>query len=30
MRDSQMSQYLIELYTPNASWKALPSERRQQ
>ncbi|NOK02953.1 MULTISPECIES: DUF6616 family protein [Myxococcus] len=25
-----MSQSLVELYTPNASWKALPAERRQQ
>lgn len=25
-----MSHYLIELYTPNAAWKALPAEQRQQ
>lgn len=25
-----MSHYLIELYTPNAAWKALPTEQRQQ
>lgn len=25
-----MSHYLIELYTPNAVWKALPAEQRQQ
>lgn len=25
-----MSQYLIELYTPNAAWLALPREQRQQ
>lgn len=25
-----MSHYLIELYTPNADWKALPVEQRQQ
>ena len=25
-----MSHYLVELYTPNAAWKALPVEQRQQ
>ncbi len=25
-----MSHYLIELYSPNAKWKALPVEQRQQ
>lgn len=24
-----MFHYLIELYTPNAKWKALPAEQRQ-
>ncbi|MBN3848832.1 hypothetical protein G3N58_18660 [Paraburkholderia sp. Ac-20342] len=25
-----MSHYLVELYTPNATWKAFPREQRQQ
>ncbi|WP_157659127.1 DUF6616 family protein [Thauera butanivorans] len=25
-----MSHYLVELYTPNAAWRALPVENRQQ
>lgn len=25
-----MSHYLVELYTPNAAWKALPAEERRQ
>jgi hypothetical protein len=25
-----MSHYLVELYTPNTAWTALPAERRQQ
>ncbi|MFX7329328.1 DUF6616 family protein, partial [Acinetobacter baumannii] len=25
-----MSHYLVELYTPNATWNALPVEQRQQ
>lgn len=25
-----MSHYLVELYTPNAAWKALPIEQRRQ
>lgn len=25
-----MSQYLVELYSPNASWQALPVEQRKQ
>ncbi|VFS92088.1 Uncharacterised protein [Pseudomonas aeruginosa] len=25
-----MSHYLVELYTPNADWKALAAEQRQQ
>lgn len=25
-----MSHYLVELYSPNAAWKALPTEQRQQ
>lgn len=25
-----MSHYLVELYTPNADWKALPAGQRQQ
>lgn len=25
-----MSHYLVELYTPNDAWKALPAEQRQQ
>ena len=25
-----MSHYLVELYTPNATWQALPAEQRQQ
>ena len=27
---SPASHYLVELYTPNAAWKALPMEQRQQ
>lgn len=25
-----MSHYLVELYTPNAAWRALPADSRQQ
>jgi hypothetical protein len=27
---ANMSHYLVELYSPNSAWKALPAEQRQQ
>jgi hypothetical protein len=30
MQGKSMSQYLVELYSPNAAWLALPTARRRQ